>query len=90
MVAAEWAAVTHGDTTIERWQNEIRYLRYFLMGWAKNTGKYKKEKDQLLFIVNDLDIKAESLTLSSSEQGTLRDASEHVSTLRHDEETKWA
>src|SRR6266498_728808 len=75
MVAAEWAAVSKGDTPIERWQNKIRHLRRFLKGWAKNmSGKYKKEKGRLLAIIDELDLKAEIVPLSMSEREVLRDA----------------
>jgi hypothetical protein len=44
MVAAEWAAVSPGNTPIQTWQKKIIHLRRFLRGWAKNlSGKYKKE-----------------------------------------------
>jgi hypothetical protein len=57
MVAAEWAATNIGDTPIQHWQNKIRHLRRFLKGWAKNqSGKYRKEKERLLRIIDDLDI----------------------------------
>ena len=91
MVAAEWAAVSKGDTPIERWQNKIRHLRRFLKGWAKNlSGKYKKEKERLLAIIDKLDLKAETTLLSTSEREALKDANERVTKLRRDEEAKWA
>jgi hypothetical protein len=91
MVAAEWRGVMTGSTPILRWQNKIRHLRRFLKGWAKNqSGKYKKEKERLLSIIDDLDIKAESTPLSTYEKKTLRDATDNLNKLRRDEETKWA
>ena len=64
-VAAEWAAYVKGDTPIEVWQNKIRYLRWYLRGWAKNQiGKYKQEKEKWLKIIDELDVKAESTPLS--------------------------
>jgi hypothetical protein len=57
MVAAEWAKVSKGNSPIQIWQNKIRHLRRFLKGWAKNlSGKYKKEKERLLNIIDMLDI----------------------------------
>jgi hypothetical protein len=41
-------------------------------------------------IIDELDIKAESMPLSSSKSEALRDANERVTKLRRDEETKWA
>ena len=91
MVAAEWSAPAKGNSPIEVWQNKIRHLRRFLKGWAKNqSGKYKKEKERLLKLIDDLDVKAETIPLSVSERDTLRDANYRLCCLRRDEETKWA
>ena len=91
MVAAEWNAVNKGASPIEVWQNKIRHLRKFLKGWAKNQScKHKKEKEKWLKIIDELDIKAESIPLSASEREALRDANERINNLRRDEETKWA
>jgi hypothetical protein len=44
LVAAEWAAVSPGNTPIQTCHKKIRHLRRFLRGWAINlSGKYKKE-----------------------------------------------
>jgi exonuclease III len=91
MVAAEWAAISTGNNPIDRWQNKIRHLRRFLKGWAKNmSGNYRVEKERLTLIIDSLDIKAESLPLSSAERDALKDANERLARLRRDEETKWA
>jgi hypothetical protein len=37
---------------------------------------YKKEKERLLSIIDELDIKAETSPLNTSESGRLRDANE--------------
>jgi hypothetical protein len=91
MIAAEWAAGPIGKTLIQTWQNKIRHLRRFLRGWAKNlSGKYKREKERLLGIIDALDIKAESTPLSSQECKDLKLANENLNKLRRDEEIKWA
>ena len=91
MIAKEWTVVNNGRDPMERWQNKIRHLRHFLKGWAKNlSGKYKKEKERLLSIIDDLDLKAENRPLSLHERGMLSDANERITKLRRDEETKWA
>jgi hypothetical protein len=91
MVASEWAAISTGNSPIERWLNKIRHLHRFLRGWAKNiSGKYKKEKDRLLSIIDKLDIQEETMPLSDSEREILRDSNFRISNLRRDEETKWA
>ena len=88
---AQWEAPTRGGSPIEIWQNKIRYLRRYLKGWAKNmSGKYKKEKERLLVIIDELDIKSETCPLSESERVRLREANDCISKLRRDEETKWA
>jgi hypothetical protein len=91
LVKREWAAVSAGKTPIITWQNKIRHLRRFLRGWAKNlSGKYKKEKERLLNIIDFLDIQAESCPLNDEERAELRKANELLNKLRRDEETKWA
>ena len=54
------------------------------------SGKYKKEKERMLKIIDELDIKAESIPLSVGEQQVLREANDKICSLRRDEETKWA
>jgi hypothetical protein len=91
MIANECAAVSNGTSPIETWQKKIRHLRSFLRGWAKNlSGKYKKDKERLLSIIDTLDIKFESNPLALSDREKLRNAHEHINKLRRDEETKWA
>jgi hypothetical protein len=91
MIAAEWATVSAGNSPIQTWQKKIRHIRRFLRGWAKNlSGKYRKEKERLLGIIDLLDIKAESSLLSPSERNQLKHAHECLNKLRRDEEKKWA
>jgi hypothetical protein len=91
MVEKEWNSVNTGRSPIERWQNKIRHLRRFLKGWAKNmSGNYKKEKERLIAIIDELDIKAENQPLNQAERLSLKEANEKISKLRRDEETKWA
>ena len=54
------------------------------------SGKYKKEKEKSLKLIDTLDIKAETVSLTDTEWVTLREASNRISKLRRDEETKWA
>jgi hypothetical protein len=91
LIAAEWAAGPIGKSPIQTWQNKIRHLRRFLRGWARNlSGKYKKEKERLLSIIDLLDIKAEMIPLSQGERNELKIANEKLNKLRRDEEIKWA
>jgi hypothetical protein len=90
LVAKEWAAVSKGDTPIITWQNKIRHLCRFLRGWAKNiSGKYKKENESLLSIIDFLDVQAESCPLNDEERLELRKANEQLNKLRQEEEIKW-
>ena len=66
LIAREWAKDSGGRTNVERWQNKIRHLRQFLRGWAKHLGGiYKDEKERLLFLIQSLDLKAESSILDT-------------------------
>jgi hypothetical protein len=54
------------------------------------SGNYKKEKERLIAIIDELDLKAETIPLTQAERATLKDANEKITKLRRDEETKWA
>jgi hypothetical protein len=70
---------------------KIRHLRQFLQGWSRNaSGEYKKEKEQLLNIIDSLDIKVETSPLSESERKENKEADERLANLRRNEESKWA
>jgi hypothetical protein len=91
MVCNEWAAVAQGASPIKTWKNKIRHLICYLRCWAKNlSGKYKKETECLLSIIDTLDIHAESNPLSNLEREELKCAHECLNKLRRDEEQKWA
>jgi hypothetical protein len=91
MVKNEWRSVHNESMPIESWQKNIRHLRQFLRGWARNiSGDYKKEKECLLNIIDSLDIKAETSPLSESERLLKKESDEHLANLRRDEESKWA
>ena len=91
MIKKEWMSVTAGNNPMDIWLNKLRHIRRYLKGWAKNlSGKYKKEKERFLSIIDDLDIKAENVPLSDDERKALKDATECLANLRRDEETKWA
>ena len=68
MVVQIWQSETSGSTPLERWQNKIRRLRQHLRGWAQHiSGTYRKEKKKLLSLLDSLDKKAESVSLSDQE-----------------------
>jgi hypothetical protein len=95
MVATEWAdelaAGPIGKMSIATWQNKIRHLRRFLQGWAKHlSGKYKKEKERLLNLIDLLDIQAETCPLTERERVDLKQANDQYNKIRCDKEIKWA
>jgi hypothetical protein len=91
LIEAEWGAYIKGNSPIEIWQNKIRHLRRFLKGWAKHkSGVYRKEKERLMQLIDQLDIKAESGALGDAERVSLRHANHKLCKLRRDEEAKWA
>jgi hypothetical protein len=50
MIAAKYNGTLIGKSPIETWQNKIRHLRHFLIGWAKNnSGVYKKRRRSVVF-----------------------------------------
>jgi hypothetical protein len=54
------------------------------------SGNYKKEKERLIAIIDELDLKAENIPLNQAKRLSLKEANEKISKLRRDEETKWA
>jgi hypothetical protein len=51
---------------------------------------YKKEKERLTLLIDELDLKAEVIPLSTAEGAAKKEADEGLANLRHEEETKWA
>ena len=79
-----------GSTPLERWQNRLRRLWQFLRGWAKNTaGTLRKEKKQLLSILDGLDKKAEGGALSDQEINYKHYLKECLVMLLREEEIRW-
>jgi hypothetical protein len=90
MIVKEWNSAISGATPMDIWLNKLRHIRRFLRGWAKNqSGKYKKEKERLLVIIDALDIKAESTPLSPEERNDLKMANKKLNKLRREEDIKW-
>jgi hypothetical protein len=91
IVRAEWEAETRGDSPISKWQNKIRHIRRFLKGWEKClSGHYKKEKEKLISLIDELDLRAEITPLDDDERTKLRKANEDLTKLGREEESKWA
>ena len=90
MVASVWRNETSGDSPLDKWQAKIRRLRKYLRGWAKDyLGAFRKEKKELLSLLDDLDKKAEILPLQSHELDLRHHLKDRLSKLLREEETKW-
>jgi hypothetical protein len=51
---------------------------------------YKKEKERLLMVIDEHDIKAKTIPLYVAKRATKIEADEMLARLRGDEESKWA
>jgi hypothetical protein len=70
MIKIEWNLFVKGNSPIEVWENKIRHLRCFLKGWARHrSGFYRKEKEILPAIIDELDFKVETCPLNIYECG---------------------
>jgi hypothetical protein len=73
MIEKEWNSVMVRLNPMDVWLNKLRLIRKFLKGWAKNqSGKYKKEKEKLLGVIDHLDVKAKTNNLNLSEREVLK------------------
>lgn len=62
-----------------------------MTGWAKNqSGLYKIEKKRLIQLVNELDLKIESIIPDASDQTVKSEVGQKVCHLLRPEEIKWA
>uniref|UniRef100_A0A452YGE7 Uncharacterized protein n=1 Tax=Aegilops tauschii subsp. strangulata TaxID=200361 RepID=A0A452YGE7_AEGTS len=66
--------------------NNIRHLRQFLKGWAKHVNViYKVEKDKLLHLINELDLKAESTFLDADDRASKMEVEQRLRELLREE-----
>jgi hypothetical protein len=78
-----------GGSAIQIWQNKIRALRRYLRGWAKNSAEStKKEKKQLLELIDNLDKKAEISYLSPNELSTKAYGNDRLVSILREEEVR--
>jgi len=90
MVSEVWQNTVAIGSPIERWQVKIKRLRQYLRGWAKHvSGTYKKEKENLLNKLDELDKKAEVSPLSENELDFKHVLNERLAELLREEELKW-
>jgi hypothetical protein len=91
LVASVWTSIPNSNDPLESWQSKSRHLRTFFKGWARNNSSaYKKEKQRLPKLIDKLDIKAETIPLSTSHREEMEVPNEQIDKLRRDEESKWA
>ena len=73
LIVKEWNSVLSRPDPMENWLNNLRHIRRFLKGCAKNqSGEYKKKKERLLNIIDQLDLKEESDPMSLNEREELK------------------
>ena len=85
-----WRNENSGDSPLEKWQAKIRRLRQYLRGWAKDyLGAFRKEKNELLSLLDVFDKKAEIQPLQSHELDLRHHLKVRLSKLLREEETKW-
>jgi len=90
MVREVWQSTLVEGSPIERWQAKIRRLRQYLRGWAKSvSGAYKKEKMNILNKLDELDKKAETVSISQVELDLKHVLNERLAELLREEELKW-
>jgi hypothetical protein len=69
---------------------EIRRVRQYLRGWAKTvSGQNKKEKKEILNILDSLDKKAEIFSLDSHERDYKQFLNNKLAEIFREEEIKW-
>jgi hypothetical protein len=89
-VVEVWQPESQGSTSIKIWQNKIRSLRRYLRGWTKNmNGTYRKEKNDILNKMEQLDKKAEMTMLSPQELDVKHCLKISLMQLLREEEVKW-
>jgi len=89
-VTRVWKNVEYGYTSMKKWSNKVRRLSQFLRGWAKNVnGNFRREKEELFRLAEELDIKAESQILSQQELDLKQSVNERITQFLREEEIKW-
>jgi hypothetical protein len=89
MIRDLWSNTTIGHTPMKRWQEKIRRVRQYLRGWTKNvSGQYKKEKKEIMNILDDLDKKAETSALETHERDLKQFLNNRLAELLREEEIK--
>ena len=90
MVKGVWESENRGRSPMERWQNKIRTLRRFLIGWARNlVSQNRRDKSNLPAKIDVLDRKAETILLSSQEVELRHHLKGQLTKLLREEKIYW-
>jgi hypothetical protein len=90
MVKDIWINEAGGSNPLEKWQAKIRKVRQYLRGWAQHTsGILKKEKKEIISKLDEIDKRAESVPLSTSELDLCNFLQSRLAQLLREEEIKW-
>jgi hypothetical protein len=90
LVTEVWHKENRGSSSLEKWHNKIRHLRRYLQGWAKNlNGTYKKERQDLITRLEQMDKKAETAMLTPQELDLKHCLKARLVQLLREEEVKW-
>ena len=85
-----WERPVARASPIQIWNNKIRALRTYLVGWARHTtGLLKKEKIHLSSIIDALEALAEVRLLSPQEIELKSQSNAKIAKLLREEELKW-
>lgn len=80
----------YSGSSIERWQKRFRELRKKLKGWNKNwEGLYRREKQEILSKIDEIDIRAETFGMSKDEREERRELETRLKFVIREEKTKW-
>jgi hypothetical protein len=91
MVRDIWNNTKVGRMPMERLQGKIDRLRWYLRGWTKNiSGDYKKEKIEILNMLDSLDKKAENIMLQPDELNLKQCLNNRLAHMLREEEIKWS
>jgi hypothetical protein len=75
---------------LEKWQAKIRKVCQYLRGWAQHTsGILKKKNKEIISKLDEIDKRAESVPLSTSELDLRNFLQSRLAQLLREEEIKW-
>lgn len=89
-VSEVWTSYRGGGSSIERWQGKLRAVRKKLKGWNKNwEGRYRREKNENLKTIRELDKKIESVGMTNTDREMRRELEIKLNFTIREERLKW-